>query len=383
MEFQRICIIGIGLVGGSLAAAAKQVHPDVHIFGIDKNVDSLDFAMKRGYVDAYATPCDVRIREWLSCDQDSLETCDLVVLATPASCADEWFALLGDLEFEGIVTDVASTKRKVLQAAEQHLKFPGRFVGGHPMAGSEISGVMAARSDLFRGAYYVLTPTSETNTDSYRKLHKFFTSLGARVISVDAAEHDEAVAIISHVPHMTASALVNLAKSHAGQGDELLRLAAGGFKDSTRIAAGSPELWTGICLDNADAIVTAIDQLREVLDEFAHKVRRRDSQAILAWLTHAADIRRGLPSQWVVPMEQLTEVIIPMVDRPGVISEVTAAVWRAGCNIEAIEIDHISEDSALLILALTEEGDIDRLLADLEVRGYSPSARSIESASEA
>ncbi len=379
MEFQRICIIGVGLIGGSLAATAKSVDPAITIFGIDRDSEALAHAIAAGYLDAGVTPCDARVREWLGGGGLAQGACDLVILATPASCADEWFAFLGTSGFEGTVTDVASTKRPVLVAAEKHLAFPAGFVGGHPMAGSEVSGVKGARSDLFKGAYYVLTPTRETSPEAYRKLHAFLTRLGARVISVDAKEHDEAVAIISHVPHVTASALVNLAKGHAGQGDDMLRLAAGGFKDTTRIAAGSPELWTGICLDNREAITEAIEELQSVLGDFADRLARQDSEGIMQWLTQAADIRRALPTQWVPASVNLTEIIIPMADRPGVIFEVTSAVWRAGCNIEAIEIDHLSEDSALLVLVITDEGDLERLIADLTAEGYAPTARPIES----
>lgn len=378
MEFPRICIIGVGLIGGSIASAAKKLDPRHYIVGVDTDLHSLEFALEHNLVDEGATPADLRIDLWLGSSDTTDKACDLVVLATPAACAEDWFQRLGASRFAGVVTDVASTKRKVLAAAQQYLKEPCAFVGGHPMAGSEVSGVAAARHDLFQGAYYVLTPTRDTNAEAFRKLHAFISSLGARVISVDADEHDSAVAIISHVPHVTASALVDLAKMHAGEGDELLRLAAGGFKDTTRIAAGSPDLWTGICLDNADAVVKGIDELTAVLSDFADKVRARDAEAVRTWLAHAADVRRALPAQWVPATEHLTEVIIPMVDKPGVISEVTAAVGRAGCNIEAIEIDHISEDTALLVLVLTDEGDFDRLFRELVSSGYDPLFRPIE-----
>jgi prephenate dehydrogenase len=214
--------------------------------------------------------------------------------------------------------------------------------------------------------------------DAYRRVHSLVSALGARVISVDARDHDEAVAIISHVPHVAAAALVDVAKAHAGEGDELLRLAAGGFKDTTRIAAGSPELWTGICLDNADAVAAGLAELSDVLAEFASDVRERNEEAVRAWLERTADVRRSLPAQWVPSTERLTELLIPVIDRPGVISEVTSAVGRAGCNIEAIEIDHQSEDSAVLVLVLTDEGDTDRLRDDLVQRGYDPRLQPLE-----
>ena len=206
-------------------------------------------------------------------------------------------------------------------------------------------------------------------------MHALVTAIGARVISVDAAAHDEAVAIVSHVPHVTASALVGLASAHAGERGEMMRLAAGGFKDTTRIAAGSADLWTGICMDNADAVTAGIEELRERLRAFESMLRARDAEAIREWLDRAAIVRQALPAQWVPATAQLTELAVPMLDRTGVVAEITGAVSRAGCNIEGIDIDHQSESSAVLVLVLTDEGDFDALVSDLTNRGYEPELR--------
>ncbi len=179
-------------------------------------------------------------RTWLGADG-----VDLVVIATPARFAAGWLEHLGASGYRGIVTDVASTKAGVLAAAGSALADPSRFVGGHPMAGSERSGITAARADLFDGAYWLLTPTHDSDPDVFSAVHALVSAVGARVISVDAEAHDEAVAIVSHVPHVAAAALVDLAAAHSGERGELMRLAAGGFKDTTRIAAGSSDLWTG------------------------------------------------------------------------------------------------------------------------------------------
>lgn len=380
--FRRVAVIGIGLIGGSFAGAVKRLANGPAVLGVDVDAETLAYASENGIVDEVATPDEAFARGWFGAQVATAMTgeapADLVVIATPASLAASWLERLGKSGYSGVITDVASTKSGVLAAAAEYLGPDATFVGGHPMAGSELSGVTAARADLFDGAYYILTPTTSTDPEAYRALHTFVSSLGARVISVDAAEHDGAVAIISHVPHVTASALVELAQVHAGEGGELLRLAAGGFKDTTRIAAGSPDLWTGICLDNADALASGIDELREVLGRFSESVRTRNAGEVRAWLARAADVRRALPSQWVPATEKLTELLIPIIDRPGVVSEVTSAVGRAGCNIEAIEIDHQSESSAVLVLVLTDEGDTARLVAELEGLGYEPRLRPLE-----
>lgn len=376
MQFKRICVVGVGLIGGSFAAAARMLEGGVHVVGVDIDPETRAYAVEQGIVDEALAPAEALASGWFGAD--SARAAELVVLATPAAITEEWLARLGETGFCGVVTDVASTKAGVSAAARTMLGAGASFVGGHPMAGSEQSGVTAARADLFDGAYYVLTPATDTDSEAFRRLHSFVGRLGARVISVDVDAHDEAVAIISHVPHVTASALVELAKAHAGEGDELMRLAAGGFKDTTRIAAGSAELWTGICLDNATALAEGIEELREVLGGFAEMVRARDSEAIRDWLARAADVRRALPSQWVPASEALTELLVPMIDRPGVVSEITLAVGRSGCNIEAIEIDHQSEDSAVLVLVLTDEGDMQRLVAELGDAGYEPVLRPLD-----
>jgi prephenate dehydrogenase len=373
--FGNIIVVGVGLIGGSIALAARALDPKPQVFGVDTDAGTLAYALEHGVLDEAALPDDAVERGWF--DRGGA---DLIVLATPARAAEEWLATIGARGFDGVVTDVASTKSGMMTAATASLGPDAAFVGGHPMAGSERSGVQAATADLFRGAYYVLTPTSSTDISAYQRVHSFVSSLGARAVSVDAETHDEAVAIVSHVPHVTAAALVDLAKAHAGPGDELLRLAAGGFKDTTRIAAGSADLWTGICLDNADALTRGIDELCDRLADFGGLVRSRDAGAVRAWLEQAASVRRSLPAKWVPSTEQLTELFVPILDRPGVVSEVTTAVSHAGCNIESIEIDHQSEDSAVLVLVLTDEGDTPGLLADLEARGYRPRLQPLDDA---
>jgi prephenate dehydrogenase len=370
---QSIAVVGVGLIGGSLAAAAKRLADAPRVVGVDVDPVALKYALEHGIIDDGSLPGGLGAQTWLS-----KGGVDLVVLATPAHLAGEWLEILGRQGYGGTVTDVASTKSGVLRVARDVLPDPSRFVGGHPMAGSELSGVTAARADLFDGAYWLLTPASDTDPGAFSAVHALIGSLGARVVSVDAASHDEAVAIVSHVPHVAAAALVDLAAAHSGERGELMRLAAGGFKDTTRIAAGSADLWTGICLDNADALVEGLSELRGRLGVFEDLVRTRDTEGMRSWLDRAAIVRRSLPAQWVPATTQLSELAVPMLDRPGQVAEITAAATRAGCNIEGIDIDHQSEDTAVLVLVLTDEGDFDALVADLLGRGYDPRLKPLE-----
>jgi prephenate dehydrogenase len=359
--FSRVAIIGVGLIGGSLGAALRALDEAPHVTGIDSDVESLALALDRGTVDEIAAVAEA---------DAVLGEADLVVIATPASSVAVWLERLSKIGYEGVVSDVASTKAAVVADARRLLGRGATFIGGHPMAGSERSGVAASDPELFRGAYYVLTPADDTDTEAYRCLHRLLTSIGARVIALDALAHDEAVAAISHVPHVAASALTNLAAERASDGSDVLRLAAGGFKDMTRIAAGSPDLWTGICMDNRDAVVRGLDEFGAQIADFVALVRAGDADGVRGWLARAAEVRRSLPARWVPASERLRELTVSMRDKPGAVSTITLAAARAGCNIEDIGIDHVTEDSAVLHLLLTDEGDVDALIAELVADGF-------------
>ncbi len=374
MRFTSIAVVGVGLIGGSFAAAARRLPDPPTVVGIDADPRALAWATEHGIIESASLPDGLGAQTWLG-----PEGVDLVVLATPASHARSWIERLGSMGYRGVVTDVASTKAGIIEAAEESLGSQVAFVGGHPMTGSDRSGVAASDPELFRGAYYVLTPTATTDADAFRRVHSLVSEFGCRVVSVDAVAHDEAVAVVSHVPHVAASALVDVAARHAGPGGELLRLAAGGFKDTTRVAGASPALWAGICVDNAPAVLAGVRELRSVLTSFTALLEAGDREGLEGWFGRAAEIRRSLPAQWVPATERLIEVTVPVLDRPGVIAEVTTAAGRAGCNIEGIEIDHVSEASATLVMVLTDEGDVERFLGDLRQAGYAPQTRPLES----
>lgn len=380
MTAADLTIVGLGLIGGSIAAAARRAgHAPIR--AVDPDVAARAYALDAGLADETLSPDEAIAAGWFGPAASRL-----LVLGTPVQATVAWLDLLAELGYAGVVTDVASTKATVVSAASaaaQRMRdsgcVPYRFVGGHPMAGSERVGVQAARETLFDGAYYVLVTTPDTDIQAYRKVHSFATSLGARVLSLDAASHDEAVAIVSHVPHIAAAALVRLAASRAEGADaDLLRLAAGGFKDMTRVAAGSPELWTGICLDNAEALASGLDELATVIGDFAGAVRARDRDAIFGLLLDAAHVRQALPAQWIPATARLVELTVPVTDRPGTVSIVTTAIGKAGANIQDIEIDHRSEDSALLRLILTDEGDFEALADDLRAHGFAPLLRPLD-----
>ena len=365
--FRRIAVVGFGLVGASFAAAVRAAYPDTRVLAVDIDERTLAEAVERGWATDGALPDDPAFERFVG------DGCDLVVLATPVGAAERYFEDLARWDYRGIVTDTASTKARITALAERVLPHPENFVPGHPMAGSEVNGIEGARPDLFKGAHWILCPDAVTPAEQFPRLHELVTSIGARVIALPREDHDEAVAVVSHVPHIMASSLVQLASRHADDQQALMRLAAGGFKDSTRIAAGSPELWCGIAFDNKDALSDGLDEIRGIIGAFADALASDDRAALTVLLADAAAARRALPAAWVPSTERLLEVRIPMEDRPGVVAEVTTVTSSVGCNIQSIEIDLVTEDSAVLSLVLTDEGDIGQLSAQLINAGFSVS----------
>jgi prephenate dehydrogenase len=323
--------------------------------GIDIDRHAIEGALAKGFLDegALAGVEDERADGWLA-DPAT----DLVILALPVSSAGEWLERIEESPYAGALTDVASTKGILTELAGRILSQPTRYIPGHPMAGSEVNGIEGARATLFENAHWILCPDERSDPQIFARLHEFVTSLGARSIALPREEHDETIAVVSHVPHLVASALVQLAGSHARDKQEIFRLAAGGFRDTTRIAAGSPELWCGIALDNREALSRGLGEIRQVISDFESSLETGDARELTRLLAEAARLRTSIPSTWVPDSSRLVEVRISMANHSGVIAQVTGFAGKAGCNIQSISIDHIKEATAILELILTDEGDI-------------------------
>ena len=365
--FKNIVIVGLGLIGASVAGGIREAWPEVRLTGIDVDERTRRIAQEKGLVDEAISDDDPRFAELLKAD------CDLVILATPVDVDEPYLKTIADSGYTGIVTDTASTKERVTKMAADTLRFPQNFVPGHPMAGSEVNGIDGARSDLFQGAYWILCPSEDTPPEHIPALHELVAGLGARVIVIPPDQHDRAVAVVSHVPHFVASSLVTLASRAADEQQTVMRLAAGGFKDTTRIAAGSPDLWCGIAFDNAEQVKAGLSDMRDILGAFADALETGDREALTKLLKDAADVRRSLPAAWVPSSERLLEVRIPISNHPGAVAETTTIASEVGCNIQSIEIDHVTEDRAYLSMILTDEGDIGQLSAKLIGAGYAVS----------
>ncbi len=270
MQFQKITIIGVGLLGGSIGLAAKKHRVAGEIAGFVRSAKNISDCEKFGATD-FAT------MDLLAAVSNS----DLVILCTPlAQMAAITKQFLPALKRGAIVTDVGSVKSGVVRELETLVQKSGaHFIGSHPMAGAEKTGVAAARENLFEDAVCVLTPTKKPNANAIRKLEQFWKSLGARVLKMDAAQHDLFVSRSSHLPHVIAATLANLVLNPASPKQQAA-LCANGFRDTTRIASGSPEMWRDIALANRKNLSRSVDAFIAELKKFQAALKSSDSNAL-------------------------------------------------------------------------------------------------------
>lgn len=356
---RKIAVIGVGLIGGSLCLAIKRRWPGVKVVGYHRDLDRLKQALK------------LRVIDEATDDLNGLcAGADFIFICTPVSnIIDQVKAIRPHLNDGTIVTDVGSTKRSIVYDAERLLAGKADFIGGHPLAGSEQKGVLGASASLFQSAIYILTPTPNTSPAAFQRLHGLLTQLGARIVALSPEKHDQVVAIVSHLPHLLAASLINLAARSAKETENILFFAAGGFRDMTRIAAGDPDLWVDISLENKEAILQALDDFISELSSLRRVLDKSDAAELLNDLAQAKELRQSL--SLARPAEiKLREIEIPVTDTPGVISKVTLAFGRVGINIEDIQIIHISENSGIIRLLVSESPNLDQALAALKEEGF-------------
>jgi prephenate dehydrogenase len=268
-----------------------------------------------------------------------------------------------------VVSDVGSVKGPIAAAVADP-----RFCAGHPMAGSELDGLDGADAALFEGAVWVLTPTAETADTTFAAVARIVSDLGAEVVALPPDRHDTLVAVVSHVPHLTAAALMTVADQRAEEHAALLRLAAGGFRDMTRIAAGQPDLWLDICAENRTAIVDALDALVDRLGRMRRTVAADDRDVLLADLTRARDARINLPGR-VARSAEMAEVRTVIPDRPGAAAEVFTLAAELGVNVTDFEVYHSAEGERGVLILLIEAAQGDLFRGGLIARGFRPSVR--------
>ena len=348
-----LAVVGTGLIGASVALAARRAGVD-DVRGYDPDGEALRVAAERGAVDPARSL------------EEAVAGADLIVVAAPVTQLAQTVAEVLKTS-TGTVTDVGSTKSAVVRAA----RADGRFIGGHPVCGSEARGPESARAELFDGATWFLTPTAETEPDRYRSLHAFVTSVGAVPVAVDADAHDRLVALTSHLPHALANLLVNQAGAGRIEGHEPLAAAGGSLRDMTRVAGANPRIWVDIFLENAEVLREALVEHRRRSEQLENALAERDAGFLARWIAEASGNRRRMLAGAYEDPGALQRLRVRVPDRPGVLAGITQALGAERINIEDFELQHHSpERGGVLTLLVTGEEPARRAVELLEAQGY-------------
>lgn len=319
----NVLIIGVGLIGGSLGLALHECPMVNKVIGCDTDQTSLIKAQECGAIDFSAGL------------NEGVKMSEVVILCTPLSTFPELLSSIKtDLKPGTIVTDVGSTKLQVMNTFSALLPENVWGIGGHPMAGSEIKGILGADRYLFENAVYVLTPASNTPANVLKNLVGIIESTGARIKILEAARHDELVATVSHIPHITAVSLVNLTR---GNNDSLV-LAAGGFRDTTRIASSGSGIWEDILISNRRQLAAKLEELINDLEIFKKALADEDRSTIRNMLEEARNIRDKIPGISKGLLPGFSDIVCIVPDKPGMIGQIGAILGEYGINIVDIEI---------------------------------------------
>lgn len=337
----KLGIIGIGLIGGSIGLAARE-RAGAEVCGYDIDPRVCEAALSVGAIGSHADDLAGAVAD-----------ADVVFVAAPVgqllASARSALAAAGP---DCVVTDVGSTKRLLADLGGDE-----RFIGGHPLAGAETSGVEHARADLFDGATWYLTPTGGTTGVLYERLHRLLTAIGARPTAIDADGHDRLMACVSHLPHVLANLLVSQAASTLGRAGEPERLPAVGpsFRDATRVAGANSTIWTDIYMSNRDALIEGVDRFTAALADVRGALERGDADAVRSWNERARSDREALLG---VGLEggAVHELRVSVPNRPGVIAEIALALGRAGVNIADMALSP-SQDNRQGVVALWIAGE--------------------------
>lgn len=363
-SIQRVALLGVGLIGGSLGLAWKKYRPDLHIVGYDRD-DVLQRALERGAIDERAESPEAAVT-----------TADLVVLAVPLSKMLPLMSLIGPaLRPQAWVTDVGSVKVPVIQHAEEVLPEGIVFVGGHPMAGAEHGGIDHADPLLFENATYVLCPPSDLPEGELRQSGSSFIELvgstGARLLMLDPARHDRIAAAVSHLPQLLAVALVDYVGSLHEKDDAFLRLAAGGFRDLTRIASSPFDLWRDILAANEGPVLDALAGFATYLQRIRNRLIEEDLDAVGDTFDHARTVRETIPRNSKGFLRPLSDVYVYAEDRPGVLLDITQRLFDVDLNIKDIELLKIREGTGgAFRLSFSDPDSADRAVGALNATGF-------------
>jgi prephenate dehydrogenase len=351
----KLAVVGTGLIGASVGLAARRAGVG-EVAGWDPDAEHLARAAERGAVEPAAEL------------GPALAGADLAVVAAPVTALPAQVRAVLDASGPGCtVTDVGSTKAGVCAAAAGE----PRFIGGHPICGSEARGPERANAELFEGATWFLTPVAATEPERYKLLHGFVSSLGAVPVAVDPEAHDRLVAVTSHLPHALANVLLNQAGSARIDGHEPLAAAGGSLRDMTRVAGANPRIWVDIFLENRDALGATLAEHRRRIEQLEAALAAGDAGFLARWIGEASGNRRRLLASAYDDPGTLQRLRVHVPDRPGVIAGIAQALGAERINIADFDLQHLSSDrGGTLTILVSGESEAERAAAILETQGY-------------
>ncbi len=357
--FNTIGILGLGLIGGSLAKAIKKYNYPAKVYGYNRNKEALSWALDTKVIDVAVD------------DFAQFHDCDLIILACPVHVNLKLMNQLRPyLREDVVISDVGSTKNDIYEAlcSSGH---PGYFIGGHPMAGSEQSGFTATRAELFENAYYIITPEADTPNIKVNDMIDFISHIHGIPTRLDPGHHDYIVAAISHVPHLIASSLVNMVEDIDSPNHEMYTLAAGGFKDFTRIASSSPQMWQEICMANKTSILEIMESYIQKLKDTYTLIEREDADGIYHFFEQSKRYRNTFENKVRGSINKHYALFIDIEDTPGVIAHIVSALSKANINIRNIGINNNREDfEGVLELIVHDEHSVNQSRIILNDLGY-------------
>ncbi len=356
---QRLTILGLGLMGGSLGLAARERAGVGRVIGFDPDQNACAAALERGCIDEAAADLATAVGD-----------AELVVLCAPVAALPGVLAELAEHTSAATVTDIGSTKSGVVAAVPAGLR--ARFLGGHPICGMETRGAQNARAELFEGATWYLTPLADTEPARLRDLHRLVAALGATPVAIDAGVHDRLLAVTSHLPHALANLLVVQAGEARIDGHDPLTAIGGSFRDMTRVAGANPRIWVDIFLDNREALASVLREHQRSLAEVLTALEAGDAGYLARWIGQASGHRRrALEAQFDRRPEELYRVQVHVPDRPGVFAGITQAFGAARINIEDFELHHFTPERGGTIELLVAGAEAaERAVELLDAQGY-------------
>lgn len=354
MSSTKIGFIGLGLIGGSIAKAVRQYYPDWEIIAYDKSRETLALAVQEGTIHTACSSID-----------DNFRGCSYIFLCAPVTYNTAYLSQLKNLISSAcILTDVGSVKTSIHEEVSR-IGLEENFIGGHPMAGSEKSGFSNAKAHLIENAYYILTPSAGVPEEKVETYRAFVESLKALPVILDYRKHDSITGTISHLPHIIASTLVNFVHDTDTKDGLMKSLAAGGFKDITRIASSSPVMWQQICLKNRDNISRILGNYIQALEQAKDLVDHSDEEALYSMFENSRDYRDSMPNSSAGPIKKQFAVYCDIIDEAGGIATIATILASNLINIKNIGIIHNREFEEGVLRIEFYDGDSSAKAAEL------------------